>query len=351
MFTPSGAKESPTGPLFAVVTFLHIVVGELAPKSLAILKSESVAIAVAPAMRVMHGFLWAPAWLLTKVSNGLLRISGINPTPVHDTHSEEEIRLILQQARSAGLLGASRTELLNKAMSLPTKTARHLMVPRNEVIFFDAQQPLDENIARAMGSAHTRFPLCERELDDVIGVIDIRRVLYETDVKQEDLRHMAEQAVYFPEMMTGERLLSEFRDRRISMAIIVDEYGGASGIVTAADIVSAVMGELDEDDDDDVVALPGGAYDVDGTAPIEDVEERLKITIESSDMRTVAGLLMERLGRMPRVGDRIVESGYMFHVLDVSGPRVRRVRVQLQKGPMVSESRSKQITPPSGTKR
>jgi putative hemolysin len=128
--------------------------------------------------------------------------------------------------------------------------------------------------------------------------------------------------------MSGERLLAEFRNRRIAMAIIVDEYGGASGILTPADVVTAVMGEFEDDEDDDVIALPGGAYDVEGTATIEEIGEALGVEVDARDMRTVAGFIMERLGRMPRAGDRVVAAGHVFHVIAVSGPRIQKVRIQ-----------------------
>ena len=162
----------------------------------------------------------------------------------------------------------------------------------------------------------------DRELDDVTGVIDIREVLFAAQKGAVDLATLATSVPYFPELMSAERLLLEFRQRRATMAIVVDEYGGASGIVTPADVVSAVMGDLAEEGE--VVPLPGGAYDVDGASPLEEIEDALKMTFNADNMRTIAGFLMERLGRMPRVGDRVVENGYAMHIMEVQGPRVRR---------------------------
>ena len=311
---------------FTTISCLHIVVGELAPKSLAIRRSESVALLVAVPMQVFYTLCFPIIWVLGGVSNRLLSAVGLAGS-VHDNHhSEEEIKIILSQARSGGLLSAARSELLRKVLTLPAKTARHLMVPRNEVVLLDINQSLDDSINRAMASGHTRFPLCDRELDDVIGVVDIREVLHQRLQGPVDLRSFAMAAPYFPELMSAERLLAELRQRRATMAVVVDEYGGASGIVTPADVVSAVMGDLAEEGE--VVPLPGGAYDVDGVAPLEEIEDALKITFNADNMRTVAGFLMERLGRMPRVGDRVVAAGHAFNIMEVHGPRVRRVRIQ-----------------------
>ena len=313
---------------FFIISFLHIVAGELAPKSIAIRRAEAVALAVAYPMRVFYVLFFPAIWALNGLSNALLRATGVTGGSHTEHHSEEEIKIILTQARSAGLLSASRSDLLRKVLTLPAKTARHLMVPRNEVIFFDVNLPLEENLQRAMASGHTRFPLCDRELDDVIGVVDIRDGLYKARQGDVDLRSLAETAPYFPELMSAERLLIEFRQRRATMAVVVDEYGGASGIVTPADVVSAVMGDLAEDGEVELVPLPGGAYDVDGIVPLEEIEDTLKTSLNADNMRTVAGFLMERLGRMPRVGDRVVEGGYSFNIIEISGPRVRKVRIQ-----------------------
>jgi CBS domain containing-hemolysin-like protein len=314
---------------FTIITFLHIILGEQAPKFLAIFRAEAVALAVAYPMRVFYIVFFPFIWPLNFLAMWALKVAGVTGLAYGaDHHSEEEIKLIVSQARSAGLLSAARSEVLKKAMSLPTKNARHLMVPRSEVAYLDVNEGLEENLARAADSGHTRLPLCDRELDDVLGIIDIREVLFKARADSIDLRAMASPVVYLPELMSGERLLAEFRARHIPMAIVVDEYGGASGIVTPADVVSAVMGEFEDEEESDLKALPGGAYDVEGTVTLEEIENVLKVTLSVRDMRTVAGFLMTRLGRMPRVGDRITEAGYVFHVVEVSGPRIVKIRIQ-----------------------
>lgn len=316
---------------FVMISVLHIVAGELAPKSLAIMRAETVALNTAYPIRIFYAIFYPAIVALNSVANALLRLIGLSPSQpgFEHHHSEEEIKLIISQARSAGLLSASRGDLLHKVLSLPHKTARSLMVPRNEVIFLDLQLPLEDNLERAMRSGHTRFPVCTRELDDVIGFIDIRDLLYHhARDNQPDLRSMAKPLAYIPETMPAERMLRALKARRTPMAVIVDEYGGTSGIATTTDVVEAVMGGIEESDDTDVVRLPSGAYDVEGTAVLEDIEQALGISLQIGEMRTVAGFLMARLGRMPRVGDRVRVDHYVFLIMDVSGPKVRRVRIQ-----------------------
>ena len=314
---------------FTMISFLHIVAGELAPKSMAILRAEAVSLAVAYPMRFFYVLFFPFVWALNRVAGILLKMAGVGSLDEGvDNHSEDELKIILAQARRSGNVGGDRGELLRKAMSLPEKTVGHLMVPRNDVIFFDVNLTVTENLKRAQQAGHTHFPLCDRELDDVIGSLDVRDVLFKAREREVDLRELAEPAVYLPEIMSAERLLSEFRSRGLSMAVVVDEYGGAAGIVTATDLAAAVMGEMD-DDEVDMVALPGGAYDVDGVAPLEEVEEALGVSFDVGDeVRTLAGFLMKRMGRVPRPGDRLGFSGYTFQVMDIHGPRIRRIRIQ-----------------------
>jgi len=203
------------------------------------------------------------------------------------------------------------------------------MVPRNEVVFLDINHSVEENIERAMLTSHSRFPLCDRELDSTLGVISLRDLLYYVRENAElDLRDLSTPVTFFPETMPGDRLLSEFPNRKISMAIIVDEYGGASGIVTAKDIVTAVMGELEEDSQD-LVLTPGGFYDVEGVEELETIEDELSVHLPTEEgMTTIGGLMMEQLGRMPRPGDSVSINGLVLRVLEMTGPRVKKVRIQ-----------------------
>ncbi|MBN1959566.1 MAG: HlyC/CorC family transporter [Deltaproteobacteria bacterium] len=331
---------------FGLITVLHIVLGELTPKSLAILRSESVALSVAYPMRLFYVLFYPFIFSLNKLATIVLHLCRLAPTKnLNDGHSEEEIRIILSQARSAGLLEPSRAALLSKALSLPTKTARHLMIPRSEVNILDANLNWQSNLTRAMEAGHTRFPLCERELDDVIGIIDIRRALFSCQSNSEvDLRMIATSPVYLPEMMSAERVLSELRAHNVKMAIVVDEYGSASGIVTAADVVIAVMGEFNNNDTMEVVSLPGGAFEVEGVATLEEVEENLHIGLASESSHTLAGYLMERIGRLPRAGDRVVQQGYIFDIIDVSGPRVQKIRIQRESNEVRSISNTTNLS-------
>ena len=252
---------------FATISFLHIVIGELAPKTMALLRAESVAVFAAYPMRVFHTLFFPLIYTLNGVATWILRCFGLTADGTEgDLHSEEELKIILAQARSAGLLAGPRAELLQKAIDLSTKTAKHMMVPRNEVVILDINADFSDNLERVQSSKHSRFPLCDRELDQAIGVVHIRDLLNMANANPGgSIQSLATPIFYLPEIMRGDRLLAEFPKRDGRMAIVVDEYGGASGILTPGNIVSTVMGDLADNPESDVVALPSGAYEVEGT--------------------------------------------------------------------------------------
>ena len=292
---------------FATISFLHIVIGELAPKTMALLRAESVAVFAAYPMRVFHALFFPFIYVLNGVATWILKCFGLTADGTEgDMHSEEELKIILSQARSAGLLAGPRAELLQKAIDLSAKTARHMMVPRNEVVILDINADFSDNLKRVQNCTHSRFPLCDRELDNAIGVVHIRDLLNMANTNPNgNIESIATPIFYFPEIMRGERLLAEFPKRDGRMAIVVDEYGGASGILTPGDIVGTVMGDLADSMEHDVVTLPSGAYEVEGIAEIEEIEDLLKVDLGLDDITTVAGFLMLRLGRMPVHGDRV----------------------------------------------
>jgi CBS domain containing-hemolysin-like protein len=315
---------------FGTISFLHIVIGELAPKSLALLRAESVAVFAAYPMRVFHTLFYPFIYVLNGVSTWILKCTGLIPDGIEgDLHSEEELKIILAQARSAGLLAGPRAEVLQKAIELSTKTARHMMVPRNEVIVLDINAKFSDNLERVQDSEHSRFPLCDRELDHALGVVHIRDLLNMANSNPDGaIQDIATPIFYFPEIMRGDRLLSEFPKRDGRMAIVVDEYGGASGILTSGDIVGSVMGDLVDSIDTDVVTLPSGAYEVEGVAEIDEIEDLLNLDLELDDITTVAGFMMQRLGRMPIQGDQVREAGFIFQITEIAGPKVKKVKIQ-----------------------
>jgi CBS domain containing-hemolysin-like protein len=326
---------------FAIITFLHIVVGELAPKSFAIQRAEDTTLTVALPMRAFY-FLFYPAiWLLNGVAGWLLRAFGLHAAQeAHEAHSEEELRVILNSSAQAGAITTARAELLERSLEMSQKTARQVMVPRNQVKFLDVEEPLDKCIADARAAGHTWLPVCRGNMDQVEGLVNAKDLFFL--LSRGELRSLAQvqrPVVYVPEHVTLEQLLNEFRRRRRQIALVVDEHGGTSGLVTLADVVAEVVGDVAELGRrmDEVRSLPGGRFELPGTAQLDDLEDRLDVSFEIEDeeieVTTIAGYIMAKLGRIPEKGDSLKLDMWRILVEEVEGPRVVRVTVEPQAGP------------------
>jgi CBS domain containing-hemolysin-like protein len=324
---------------FAIITFLHIIIGELAPKSLAIQRAEATTLAVALPMRLFY-FLFYPAiWLLNGMARRLLGVFGLDAaSEAHEPHTEDELKVILSSSAEAGSITTARAELLERALEMAQKTARQVMVPRNQVKYLDVEEPLEKCIADARAAGHTWLPVCRGSLDQVEGVVNAKDLFFL--LSKGDLRALAQvqrPVLFIPENVTLEQLLAEFRRRRRQTALVVDEHGGTSGLVTIADVVAEVVGDVAELGRrmEEVRSLPGGRFELPGTAQLDDLEERLDVNFdldedEKGEVTTIAGYLMAKLGRVPEKGDSLRLDMWRILVDEVDGPRVVRVTVEPQ---------------------
>ncbi|HLL04743.1 MAG TPA: hemolysin family protein [Myxococcaceae bacterium] len=324
---------------FAIITFLHIVVGELAPKSLAIQRAEATTLAVALPMRIFYFIFYPAIWLLNGIARRLLHAFGLNPaSEAHEAHSEDELRFILHSSAEAGSITTSRAELLERVLEMAQKTARQVMVPRNQVKYLDVEEPLEKCIADARAAGHTWLPVCRGSLDEVEGVVNAKDLFFL--LSRGELRNLAQvqrPVLFIPENVSLEQLLAEFRRRRRQMALVVDEHGGTSGLVSIADVVAEVVGDVAELGRrmEEVRSLPGGRFELPGTAQLDDLEERLDVNFdlkedEQGEVTTIAGYLMTKLGRVPEKGDSLKLDMWRILVEEVDGPRVVRVTVEPQ---------------------
>jgi magnesium and cobalt exporter, CNNM family len=326
---------------FAIITFLHIVVGELAPKSFAIQRAEETTLAVALPMRVFYFVFYPAIWLLNGVAGWVLKAFGLGTAhESHDAHSEDELRVILHSSAQAGAITTARAELLERSLEMAQKTARQVMVPRNQVKFLDMEEPLDKCISDARAAGHTWLPVCRGNMDEVEGVVNVKDLFFL--LSRGELRSLSQvqrPVLYVPEHVTLEQLLNEFRRRRRQTALVVDEHGGTSGLVTIADVVAEVVGDVAELGRrvDEVRSLPGGRFELPGTAQLDDLEDRLDVSFEIEDedveVTTIAGYIMAKLGRIPEKGDSLKLDLWRIQVEEVEGPRVVRVTVEPQAGP------------------
>ncbi len=317
---------------FAFITLLHIVIGELVPKSIAIQTAEKVTLFVAIPLWLFFWTFYPVLWAFNGVSNYLLRLLGFTPTTGEDAvHSEMEVMMILERAHSAGRISSRRAELLRKFISFPRRSARQIMVPRSEVYYLSLARTLRENLEVIRESGHTRFPLCEKALDNIIGLVNVKDLLWRVNEPESvDLRALKRDILFVPETVLIEELLKEFQQRRVHMAIVVDEYGVMSGLVTLEDVIEELVGEIQDEYDEEaprVQALADGSFRVDAAMSLHEFAQRFGVSVPESGESTVAGLILARLGRMARVGDRVEVDGRTLEVTEVARRRIRAVRL------------------------
>jgi CBS domain containing-hemolysin-like protein len=318
---------------FLVITMLHIVLGELAPKSVAIRKSEATTLWLALPLFVFYKITFPAIWVLNRTANGLLSLVGIAPVSEGEhAHDEDEIRLLLASSHASHVPQQKR-ELLDNVFELSHRLARQIMLPRQDVIYLSTTRTLSENLRIARRSGHTRFPLCDGDLDHVIGVIHIKD-LFRRERPISTLQELAREIAFVPETLELDRLLRRMRTERFHMAAVIDEYGGVSGVVTLEDVIEEIVGQIQDEFDaenPEIFQEEDGAYTISGGMLIEDLEAVLGTEISDRDEDTIGGVVLSELGRNPAVGDRVEIGPITIEVLEVQLNRVNTVRVTIAK--------------------
>lgn len=323
---------------FLVITILHIVLGELAPKSVAIRKSEPTTLWVAFPLFVFYKITYPAIWVLNHTANFLLSLVGIAPVKEGDAaHDEDEIRLLLASSHASHVSQAKR-ELLDNIFELSHRIARQIMLPRADVVYLSTTRSLTENLRLARRSGHTRFPLCDGDLDHVIGVIHIKD-LFRRERPLGTLQEVAREIAFVPETLELDRLLRRMRTERFHLAAVIDEYGGVSGIVTLEDVIEEIVGQIHDEFDvekPEIQEGEDGSYTISGGMLVEDLEETLGVELSERDEDTLGGVVLSELGRNPQVGDRVELGPVTIEVLEVQLNRVSTVRATVAKPATVS---------------
>lgn len=327
---------------FVGITFLHIVFGELAPKYLAIANPLRVTLAL---VRPLGGFyqLFRPIiWLLNKSSNLILhRVLQIAPAAAAElAHSEEELRLILDQSEKSDEVSELGRDLLVNALDLRRRVVRDIMTPRGQVVFLDLEDGFEDNVRKAVASRHTRFPLCRGHLDHTIGLVHIKEIVPLMREATPDLLRIKRDLIPVPEMMPLEKLLQLFLGRHAHLALVVDEFGGTVGIVTLENILEEIVGDIQDEFDaekEEFRAINENEFSVDGALGLYELRDFAGIELESSDVSTVGGYVTHLLGHLPKQGEHVEIEGYRATISQSDGRRVLQVHFQ-KLAPAPSES-------------
>jgi len=320
---------------FVCITTLHIVVGEQAPKSFAIRRPGPTSIFVALPLYAFYFVSFPAIWLLNRASIGLLKLFGLKPADDSEmAHSEEELRVLLSTSAMIKERSHTKHEILDNVFELSLRNARQVMVPRADVIYLTTARTLEENLELARQSGHTRFPLCEGDLDKVVGLIHIKD-LFRSATAPASLEAIARPIKFVPETITLDKLLTRMRGERLHLAAVLDEYGGVSGIVTLENVMEEIVGEIQDEFDSErpeLVAKGEGTFQVSGSMLLVDLEDALQTELSPRDEDTLGGVVLSELGRRPRVGDRVRFGEAEVEVLEVLGNRIRTLRLTLPPG-------------------
>ena len=331
---------------FVIITALHIVVGELIPKSLAIFSTERYARFTATPLVWFYRITYPVMWLFNSITNGVMKMLGHDVANEHEVYTDEEIKLLIDESTESGLIDPEQNEYVDNIFDLGDKDAEAIMTPRTNVICLDLEDSLEENLALITQYKYTRYPVCRGNKDRIVGFVHVKDLYtLPPDSTMEDLRIRTIQAV--PEGIPIAKLLQILQAKHTKIAVVIDEHGGTSGIVTMSDIMEQIVGRIDDEyahgGSDAAVRLDDGSYLVDGAMAIDEVEELIGFEPEeASECETTGGLLLSLFDRIPEEGDSVtIEHDGLkatFTVVDMDRHRIDKVRVVLEQKPEVEGS-------------
>ncbi|MEG1435432.1 MAG: hemolysin family protein [Gordonibacter sp.] len=320
---------------FIIITALHIVVGELIPKSLAIFSTERWALLTATPLVWFYRITYPVMWLFNSITNGVMKLLGHDIANEHEVYTDEEIKLLIDESTESGLIDPEQNEYVDNIFDLGDKDAEAIMTPRTDVICLDLEDSLEENMDLIRQYKYTRYPVCHGSKDRIVGFVHVKD-LYTMPAEStlDDLRIRTIQAV--PEGIAIAKLLQTLQEKRTKIAVVIDEHGGTSGIVTMSDIMEQIVGRIDDEyqhgESHGVVELEDGSLLVDGSMPVGEVEELIGFKpVEAEECETAGGLLLSLFDRIPNEGDTVTveDDGdkATFTVLDMDRHRIDKIRV------------------------
>ena len=320
---------------FFLITFMHVVVGELVPKGIALNYAERVSLAVSTPVRAFF-FVFNPLiWFLQRSSELLQRALGIDPYAAeHQAHSEAELKMLLSVSTEQGQIAEGEQEMLYKVFDFADKEASDVMVPRPDVVAISVDMPPEEALAAVLESPFTRYPVFRESPDEIVGILHVRDLisaLNDRGIAQVELAELLRPTHFVPETKDLAALLGEFRRLNQHMAVVVDEYGAMEGIVTLEDLLEEIVGEIEDEfdlPDESVERIDEKRIRIDGTFPIDDFNEQFGAALEHEDYHTVAGYVFDLLGRAALPGDEVRNDGMCFRVLETDGARILRLEVE-----------------------
>lgn len=321
------------GIVVALITLASIVLGEIVPKTLALRRPEMVAAALAPLLTVLARVATPAVWLLKTLSGLVLRLFGAERPP-ENAITEEEVKALVQESAAAGVIEQEERHMIERVLRLPDRSIRAVMTPRTEIAWLDRADPPEAIIGQVRSAAHARFVVCDGSLDNVVGIVRAKDLLDQV-LGGEALRLGAalRRPKALPDSMSVLSAIEIMRQEPLGIALVVDEYGSFEGVVTAFDMLEAIVGEVVGDVAEGAHACtqrPDGSWLMDGMLPADEVRNRLGFQTlpGEGDYNTLAGLILTIAGRIPSEGDQVSWEGHVFEIVDMDGRRIDKVLVR-----------------------
>ncbi len=325
---------------FILITTLHIVLGEQAPKSFAIHRAESVSMAISYPLRIFYTvfkpFIWGLNWL----SNVVIKMMGLSKASEHDQHSAEELELLIDQGKDSGAIQPGEHELIKNVFNFNQIMAKQIMTPRTSINAIDIESDPEGVLDKVVQEGYSRLPVYKDSIDDIVGILytkDLLRKMRDTDDVEVNIQDILRQPVYIPEIKRISELLKELQEKHLHMAIVMDEFGGVAGLVTIEDIIEELVGEIQDEHDDEapiVEKLGEQEYVLNALCSIEDINEFLPESITvGTDYDTVSGYMAKLFGKIPDINEKIKDASYEYCILKKSKRNVMVVRAVLLESP------------------
>lgn len=320
-----------------ILSYFTLVFGELVPKRIALQKAEAFSLFVVQPIYIISKILSPFIKLLSLSTNGFLHLIGMKTENLEEAVSEEEIKKMLETGSENGVFNEIEKEMINSIFSFDDKTAKDVMVPRREVFAIDIEEPLEKILDEILETRHSRIPVYEEQIDNIIGILQVKDVMIEARKKsfeEVDIRALLKEAFFVPDGKNTDELFREMQRTKNRMAVLIDEYGGVSGILTVEDLVEEVMGEITDEHEEEVVELQKigeKEYLLDGSILIEELNEKLNLKLETENYDTLSGYLIEELGYIPKDSGQceLDADGVHFKILEVKEKRIRKVWMKI----------------------
>ena len=320
---------------FLVVTMMHIVFGELVPKSIAIRKSEATTLFVAWPLLLFYNIFKPFIWLMNAISNAFLRLINIHPVAGHEIHSTEELQLLVKQSAAGGEIEEENYEIIKNAFDFTDHTAKQVMVPRQNIITIDISEDNDVILSKIIDCGYSRIPVYENSIDNIIGIFYTKEIMREyIKNKDVDLRKFLREAFFVVGSKKISELMNVFQQKKQHIAIVIDEFGGTEGIVTLEDILEELVGEIQDEEDDEqklVDEVAENTFWIHATQPLDEINEYLPSPLpEDSEYNSLAGYIMYQLSDIPEENQEFRLCDYAFKILKMQNKSVEMVELKYE---------------------